>query len=259
MRVPGALRVVEANAIVYRRVWKGSAFSSFVTPALFLVAMGLGLGSLVDRGTGAPGFEGLSYVAFLAPGLLVASAMQSGAAEGSFQVIAGMKWSRTYHSVVASPAGTAGLVGGHFIWTGLRVLMVSVIFGLVAAALGAISPVAAVALAPIGLLIGLATVAPMTAFTANRENTEALTAVFRFGITPMFLFSGTFFPITQLPDWLRSVATVTPLWHAVELARRVALGYDSALPAWQHVGYLVLVFVVGAALAYRLFTRRLNV
>ena len=259
MQIPGALRVVEANAITYRRVWKGSAFSSFVTPALFLVAMGLGLGSLVDRGTGAPGFEGVSYVAFLAPGLLVASAMQSGAAEGSFPVIAGMKWSRTYHSVVASPAGTRGLVGGHFIWAGIRVLMVSVIFGAVAAGLGAITPAAALALAPIGVLIGLATVAPMTALTANRENTEALTAVFRFGITPMFLFSGVFFPITQLPDWLRSVAMVTPLWHAVELARRVALGHDSALPAWQHAGYLVLAFVVGAALAYRLFSRRLNV
>ena len=259
MQVPGALRVVEANAIAYRRVWKGSAFSSFATPALFLVAMGLGLGSLVDRGTGPPGFEGLSYLAFLAPGLLVASAMQSGAAEGSFPVIAGMKWARTYHSVVASPVGTRGLVGGHFIWTGLRVLMVSVIFGGVAAALGAISPISVLALAPIGILIGLATVAPMTAFTANRENTEALTAVFRFGITPMYLFSGTFFPIAQLPDWLRSVATVTPLWHAVELARRVALGHHSALPAWQHVGYLVLVFVVGAALTYRFFARRLNV
>ncbi len=251
--------MVEANAIAYRRVWKGSAFSSFATPALFLVAMGLGLGSLVDRGTGPPGFEGLSYLAFLAPGLLVASAMQSGAAEGSFPVIAGMKWARTYHSVVASPAGARGLIGGHFIWAGIRVLMVSVIFGGVAAALGAISPISVLALAPIGILIGLAIVAPMTAFTANRENTEALTAVFRFGITPMYLFSGTFFPIAQLPDWLRSVATVTPLWHAVELARRVALGHHSALPAWQHVGYLVLVFVVGAALTYRFFARRLNV
>ncbi len=259
MQVPGALRVVEANAIAYRRVWKGSAFSSFVTPALFLVAMGLGLGSLVDRGTGPPGFEDFSYLAFLAPGLLVASAMQSGAAEGSFPVITGMKWIRSYHGVVASPVGTRGLVGGHFIWTGIRVLMVSVIFGGVAAALGAISPMSALALAPIGILIGMATVAPMTAFTANRENTEALTAVFRFGITPMYLFSGTFFPVTQLPDWLRSVATVTPLWHAVELARRVALGSGSALPAWQHVGYLVLVFVVGVALTYRFFTRRLNV
>ena len=259
MQVPGALRVVEANAIAYRRVWKGSAFSSFVTPALFLVAMGLGLGSLVDRGTGAPGFEDLSYVAFLAPGLLVASAMQSGATEGSFQVIAGMKWARTYHSVVATPVGTGGLVGGHFIWTGLRVLMVSVIFGAVAVALGAISPAAALALVPVGILIGLATVAPMTAFTANRENTEALTAVFRFGITPMYLFSGTFFPINQLPDWVRSVAALTPLWHAVELARRVALDHNSALPAWQHVGYLILMFVVGAALTYRFFARRLNV
>ena len=259
MQVPGVLRVVEADAIAYRRVWKGSAFSSFVTPALFLVAMGLGLGSLVDRGAGAPGFEGLSYVSFLAPGLLVASAMQSGAAQGSFPVIAGMKWTRTYHSVVASPVGTGGLLGGHFIWSGLRVLMVSVIFGAVAAALGAISPVAVLALAPIGILIGLATVAPMTAFTANRDNTEALTAVFRFGITPMYLFSGAFFPITQLPDWLQAVATLTPLWHAVELARRVALGYDSALPAWQHVGYLWLLIVVGAAMAYRLFARRLNV
>ena len=258
MRAPGAIRVVEASAVAYRRVWKGSAFSSFVTPALFLIAMGLGLGTLVDRGAGPPGFEGLGYVAFLAPGLLVASAMQSGAAEGSFQVLAGMKWTRTYHSVIASPVGTAGLVGGHFMWTGLRVLMVALVFGVVAAALGALALSAALALVPLGVLVGLATVSPMTAFTANRENTEGLTAVFRFGITPMYLFSGTFFPISQLPEWLQYLAAITPLWHAVELARRIALGHPSALPAWQHVGYLVVIFVVGAVLTHRFFVQRLN-
>ena len=257
MATPTALRVVESSFLTYKKVWKGSAFSSFLTPTLFLVAMGLGLGSLVDEGSGTAVIEGVEYIAFLAPGLLVASTMQTGASEGSFPVMAGMKWIKTYHAALASPVGASGLVSGHFLWVSVRLALVSLVFGVVASLLGAITFIKAIALIPIGVLIGLAIAAPMTAFTATRTTTEGLTAMFRFGIMPMFLFSGTFFPITQLPGWMQPLAAITPLWHAVELARRVALGFESTLPAWQHVGYLAGLFLAGAYLSDRYFKSKL--
>ena len=257
MTTPLALRVVESHLLTYRRVWKGSAFSSFLSPTLFLLAMGFGLGTLVDRGGGTSALEGIAYVSYLAPGLLVANAMQTGTAEASFPVMAGMKWLKTYHAILASPVGSRGLIAGHFIWVAIRLTLVGLVFGIVAAALGAISLIPALAIVPIAVLVGLAMASPMTAYTATRDSTEGLVAVFRFGVMPMFLFSGTFFPISLLPDWMQPLAVITPLWHAVEMARRIALGIDSALPAWQHLGYLVLLFVIGAFLSHRFFAQKM--
>ena len=257
MATPLSLRVVESNLLTYRRVWKGSAFSSFLSPTLFLLAMGFGLGTLVDQAGGSEVLDGVAYVTFLAPGLLVANAMQTGTGEGSFPVMAGMKWIKTYHAVLASPIGSNGLVAGHFMWVAIRLALVGLVFGVVSALLGAMSITSALSIVPIAILVGLAMASPMTAFTATRATAEGLTAVFRFGVTPMFLFSGTFFPISQLPGWMQPLAAATPLWHAVELARSIALGVDSALPAWQHVAYLVALFVAGAALSMRIFRQKL--
>lgn len=257
MATPLVLRVVESKALTYRRVWKASVFSYFLSPVLFLVAMGFGLGSLVDRGDGSATIEAASYVAFLAPGLMVASAMQAGTGEGSFPVMAGMKWIKTYHAALATPIGARGLVGGHFAWIGIKMAIIAIVFGAVATVLGAMSVIDVLAVTPVAILTGLAMAAPMTAFTATRETTEGLTAVFRFLVTPMFLFSGTFFPIDVLPGWLQPLAYITPLWHAVEIARRFALGWESALPIWQHSAYLMVLFAVGAGLSTRFFTRKL--
>lgn len=257
MSTPLTLRVVESNLLGYRRVWKASVFSSFLSPVLFLVAMGFGLGTLVDGGGRTEIIEGVAYVSYLAPGLLVANAMQTGTGEASFPVMAGMKWIKTYHAILATPIGAPGLIAGHFLWVAIRLALVSVVFGLVAFALGAMALWAALVTAPIGMLVGLAMAGPMTAFTATRNSTEGLTAVFRFGVMPMFLFSGTFFPISQLPDWMEPLAIITPLWHAVELAREVSLGIETTLPIWQHIGYLVGLFVVGAWLSLKYFTEKM--
>lgn len=257
MATPLALRVMEANLVTYRRVWKGSAVSSFLNPVLYLSAMGLGLGTLVDRADAAATLGAGSYLEFLAPGLLVANAMMVGTFESAWPVMAGIKWIKTYQATLASPVGVAGLVAGHFLWIVFRLLLVSVVFLGVMLAFGATEPLGALVLVAPAVLVGLAMAGPMTAFTASRESEQGLTTVFRFGITPMFLFSGTFFPISQLPGWLQPLAVVTPLWHAVEVARRWAIGTASTLPIWLHLGYLLAIFAVGAYLAKRLLHKRL--
>jgi lipooligosaccharide transport system permease protein len=251
-----ALRVLEAHARAYRHVWRGSVATTFLSPVLYLLAMGLGLGTLVDRGGGGD-LAGTSYLAFLAPGLLAATAMQVAAADSSWPVMAGMKWRRTYHAALATPLRPRDLVAGHLTWLAVRLTFSTAVFAAVVVAFGAAPALgAAAAIAP-AVLTGLAFAAPITAFAGSLSEGVALASLFRFGIVPMFLFSGTFFPISQLPGWLEPVAYAVPLWHGVQLARAAALGGVPVVPAAVSVAYLLAWLGVGALLATRVFQRRL--
>lgn len=253
-----ALRIVEGEFLVYKRVWKGSVFSSFLQPVLYLAAMGLGLGTLVDRGAGESALQGLRYVEFLAPGLLAAAAMQTGAGESSFPVMAGLKWRKTYEARVATPIGVADLVVGHLLWVGIRVAMASLAFMIVSAALGVIQLGGGLVAVLVCVLVGLAYGAPIMAYAASLDNDLGLSHLFRYGIVPMFLFSGTFFPVSQLPDAVEPVALVVPLWHGVQVVRHVTIGLPAEYPLAVHIGYLLLWIVAATPLAVWRFRRRLK-
>ena len=149
------------------------------------------------------------------------------------------------------------------IWGSIRLTFVLTVFALISVAFGALDLVPALLAVPPGVLTGLAFQATVTAFTVTRENEMSLSTLFRFGIIPLFLFSGTFFPISQLPDQLQVVAYLTPLFHGVELVRKVALpGVDAsvvtALPIWVNVVYLVAMAAAGIVLGSRWLDRRLK-
>lgn len=250
-------RVIEASARVYKRTWRGSVASTFFIPLLYLAAMGAGLGTLVDD-TGTGDLGGLRYIEFLAPGLMAASAMQTGAGEGSFVVFAGIKWRRTYHAILSTPVTVPELVLGHLGWATIRVLMTTGAFAVIAVVLGVLSPLQAIVAVPPATLTGMAFTAVVTAYSSNLEDQQGLPALFRFGIVPMFLFSGTFFPVSQLPDWIEPLAAVTPLWHGVELSRAWAFG---TAPTWTpalHVAVLLGVLLTGTMLAFRTFETKLQ-
>jgi lipooligosaccharide transport system permease protein len=240
----------------YRRTWRGSIYTSVLSPVLYLGAMGLGLGKLIDaHGTARLG--GVSYLAFLAPGLLAAAAMQAGVEESTYPVLGSVKWRRTYYAAAASPLRPADIFHGHLMFTAMRLAMNSAIFLAVMAAFGAIASPWALAALPVAVLTGLAFAAPIEAWaiTVAKDTTFAL--VFRFGMIPLFLFSGTFFPVTQLPSWIRPLAYVTPLWHGVALCRSLSLGSASLGGALVHVGYLAALAVVSVAVGNRTYRRRL--
>ncbi len=241
----------------YRRVWFGSAVSSFLTPLLYLAGMGFGLGMLVDSGSGGVG--GVPYVVFVAPGVLAATAMQVGTGETSFSVMGGIKWDRMYHAMLATPLGPRDVVGGQMVFVAVRVLTSVAAFFVVAAVLGTVRSPWAVLAIPVAALGGMAFATLMFAFAARLENDRGLTLAFRFVITPMSLFAGTFFPIEQLPGWLQPVAWATPLWHAVDACRDLFLGTVTPGPMLGHLAYLSLWAVVGHALAVRVLTRRMVV
>ena len=257
----GPLRVVESEAIGYKRTWRGTAISSFINPVLFLSAMGAGLGSLVDRGDGD---LGISYLAFVATGLMAASGMQNGASDGSFPVMAGIIWRKSFHGAISTPISPRDIVLGRFIWAIMRLTVILLIFALIAVGFGAIELGPALLAIPPSVLTGLAFTTVITAWTVTREDGTSMSTLFRFGIMPLFLFSGTFFPISQLPDLIEPLAYVTPLFHGVELVRKIALpGIDpsvvTTVPIAVHFAYLIVMTAIGVYLASRLLDKRLRV
>jgi lipooligosaccharide transport system permease protein len=250
----GSLLVLERQARVYKHTWRSSIISTFLSPILLLLAMGVGLGSLVDD-RNAP--AGLPYLTWLAPGLLAAAAMQTAAGDSAYPVMAGIKWIKSYDAALASPIEVHHLVGGHVAWVMVRLVMVSVVFAGVMTAFGATSVAESLLAIGPAVLTGFAFIGPVTAYTAGLKKETGLASLFRFGIVPLFLFSGTFFPISQLPDWMEPLALLTPLWHGAELTRWAALGLEPTLSPATHSLVLFGVGAVFPVLAYRRLAGRL--
>ena len=248
--------VVGWHARGYRRLWRGTITVSFLNPIFFLLSIGVLLGTLVDRGN--PDLGGLSYLEFVAPALLATTAMQTASSQTTYPILVGLKWLRTYHAVVATPVRVGELIAGVLAWAGVRIGLAVGVFALVAGIGGAFASPLAV-LAPFAaLLCGLAFAGAIGAFTSTLEDDQALPALFRFGLIPLFLFSGTFFPIERLPDWLEPIAWATPLWHGVDLCRDLASAQVEPLLDSVHVLYLVTLGALGAALTHRSCARRLG-
>jgi lipooligosaccharide transport system permease protein len=265
---PMAIRELRGLLTNYRRTWRGSIISSVLGPLMSLVALGMSLGKIVDTGPGAHSFgtvdgKPVTYLLYLAPALMANTAMQTAIGESTYPVLSSMKWTRTFHASIAAPLSSFDVFLGRLLYIGLRVLMncavflgVMTLFGAVrAAGPGGIGPVLAL---PAAVLTGLAFGAPVVAWAVTQDRDTGFSVVFRFVMIPLFLFSGTFFPVSQLPAVIQPLAYATPLWHGVDLCRGLALGTATAGSVLLHVGYLVAV--IGAALWYgsRTFRRRLN-
>jgi lipooligosaccharide transport system permease protein len=256
MATPMWLRAAAYWGYQYKRTWRSSVVTSFLIPVLYLAAMGIALGSLIDKHS--HGVDGVTYLAFLAPGLLAGTCMQIGTNDATYPVMGAIKWMRTYLAQLAAPLGVYDVLLGHLAWIAARLAIVVSIYLAVMAAFGVVySPWALCAL-PAGVLTGMAFAAPVSAFAATQDKDSSFSTLYRFAIIPMFLFSGTFFPISQLPTWLQAVAYVTPLYHGVSLCRDLTLGQVS----WAdlgHAAYLGACFALGYAAGRRTFAKRLVV
>ena len=251
-----ALRVIEHHFAVYRRTWRGSVMSSFLTPVFFLASVGLGLGGYVDK-AGGNLMGGVPYVLFLAPGLLASTAMQTAAFESAYPVMARIVWDKTYDGQLATPLRIRDILAGDLAWVALRLAFVTAVFLGIMAVFGAVqSPLALLAI-PAAVLTGMAFAAPIFAISATLKDEASFNVLFRFGITPLFLFSGTFFPVEQLPEAVRLIAFVTPLYHGVALTRGLALATLDLPSAALHLGVLAVFLVAGLIAASIRFEKRL--
>ena len=252
-----ALRELRHQMTLYRRTWRGTLFSSVVNPLLYLAALGAGLGSMVNHHA-ASRLGGVSYLMFIAPGLLAASAMQIALGAATYPVLGGVKWQKTYFAAVATPMRPADIFHGFLLFITIRLTIAATAFLAVMSVFGAVRTPLAAAAMPVAVLTGLAFAAPVAAWAATRDGDMGFALLFRLGMIPMFLFSATFFPLSQLPAWLRPVAYVTPLWHGVAACRALSLGDVSAPGLISHLGYLAALAVAGVLVGQRTYRRRLH-
>ena len=255
----GLRAAYEHQWLLYVRTWRGSIFGNFAQPVLFLLAMGIGLGSYVDKANSAA-MGGVPYLQFLAPALLVSTVMQGAVFEATFPVLAGFTWVRRYHAMFATPLTPFAIAFGQLAWIATRATLVGSIFLVVIVLFGAAATPGIIFSVPVGTLTALAFAGPIAAFMSSQRDTSAFNSIWRFGITPLFLFSGTFFPIEQLPAIIRPLAWLLPLWHGVDLARSLALdtAWQDPLVQVAHVVVLTTFAVGGAVAMFVMFRRRLE-
>jgi len=255
-----ALRQAEHELILYRRVWRSSVVTGLLTPLLFLGAMGLGIGRTIDAntGNGSVALGGVRYLMFLAPGLMAATAMQLAASESLWPVQGGFSWHRFFHASAATPLRPVDIFLGWLAWITARLVISASLFLVVALVFGVVASPLALLAVPVAALTGLAFAAPLTAFTATQEREAAFPLILRFVVVPLFLLSGAFFPLAQLPSVLRAVAWATPLSHGVHLCRSLLLGTTEPLSALVHVAVLAAFIAAGLAWGATTFTRRLT-
>jgi len=258
MAVPTlAPRMVDYWAITYKRTYKASLISSFVTPLLYIVAMGVLLGGFIE---GDPAeLEGATtYLAFVAPGMVAAQTMTTAFGHTTYELMGMIKWNKVHDGMLATPLGIPDVIASHLAFLAFRVGLVSGVFILVMAPFGVFESVTGtIAAWFVQVLLGLAVGSCVYAFTAGLKSESAFSLLFRFGLIPMFLFSGAFFPVSNLNPVLERLAQATPLWQGVNLSRMLVLGQVDAGPASFNVAYLLLMLAVGWWWANRRLTKRL--
>jgi Nod factor-specific ABC transporter NodJ protein len=250
-----ALYETSYQLLRYRRTWKGTVVVSVVNPVLFLLAIGVGLGKVVPAHPA--GLDGTSYLEFFAPGMLAAAAMQNGIVESAFPVSRAVARGGSYGVTVSTPLSSTDIMLGHSLYMAFKVALGAAAFVAVMTCFGAARSWEAVWTIPAATLTGLAFAWPTMAWAATLSDPRRVFGAFKWVVMPLYLFSGTFFPVSQLPTVLEWVAYATPLWHGVALSRGLALGTPDGGAALLHVGYLLLWVVAGTLLALRSFRRRL--
>lgn len=244
------------------RVMRGYTWSilmySVGQPVAYLFAMGVGLATLVDTGTAA--FGGVSYLAFIAPALLVSAAVMTAANEFTFPIMDGFKWRRIYYGPHASPLTPQQIAAGQIMAVTLRLVLQSAIYFAAVALFGASQSGWGWAAVLVATLTGLAFGLPLMAYSASiTEDKGQFALVMRFIVMPLFLFSGTFFPLDNLPLAVRWVGWISPIWHGTELGRVLSFGYrEPPLLTVLHVAVLVGLAVLGWALTRRRFALRMG-
>ena len=246
--IEGVTRQYDYWLTVFKRTWRGGVVNSFVTPLFYVVAMGVLLGGFIDSDPAA--LEGAtSYLAFIVPGLVAAHAMQLAVSETTYPVMGAIKWHKTFYAQLATPLAVRDLVNAFLAFVIVRVASACAVFMLVLAPFGVFETWWGPILAWLSqVLVGTAFATLVFAYSVRLRSEEGFGVLFRLGVLPLTLFSGAFFPISNLGPVLEWAARLTPLWHGVSLSRMFCLDTVD----WSLVGLHVVVLVVLTAIGWRL-------
>jgi lipooligosaccharide transport system permease protein len=258
MSTPTTIRVWESEFAVYRKVWRSHVLLAFVQPLLYLLGMGLGVGALIDvNDDSTDALGGISYFAFLAPALLATTAMISAGQASLWQVLDGFFWGNRYRAMAATPLTPDDVATGLGLWHATRTAIGVTGVAAVLALFDDTRSWELVLAVPAAVLTGLAFALPISAWSSTRYGGGSFPTIIRFGLLPMFLFGGAFFPIEELPGWLQPVAYVTPLWHGIELCRGAVIESVDAGNVGVHLAVLAAYVVAGWVACRVCFAKRL--
>ena len=228
-------------------------------PLFYLIAIGVGVGVLISKNSGTSGTGGIPYLAFIAPALLASTAIQGTLDEVVFPTIEGFKWRKLFFAQNATPISGAQIALGVYLAAIARAFFSVTIYYLLLLVFNVVELSESFLLVPTAIFGGASFGALMLFFAATVEKDDFFfTVLGRLVIMPMFLFSGTFFPLDVMPIYLQPIGWVSPLWHATELGRHASYEYGlSGLMIAMHIIYLFTFLAVGLTLAPKQFERRL--
>ncbi len=251
LRLGGVLAFVARNRDVYRKTWKTNFLPPLLEPFLYLLSVGYGVGALVGT------LNGASYASFVAPGILAITVMQSAFFETTYGSFVRLVFQRTWDAITATPLSLDDVLVGEMVWGAVKSALNSTLMAVVIAGFGLLPWLAIPAVAVVGFVGGLVFAGLGLAVSARVKSIDGFSFAMYLFITPMMLFAGTFFPLSQLPVGARWAAQLLPLTHVVAILRPLAAGTPLAIPA-SSAAYLVVVALLAPALAVWMMKRKLQ-
>jgi lipooligosaccharide transport system permease protein len=249
MNIRRAFRVWQRNFTVFTKLYKSSLALNFAEPILYLWAMGLGLGTYVKEINGVP------YINFIAPGMIASSAMFAAVYECTYGTFVRMTYQKTFDAILATPVNIYDLVAGELMWGAAKSVLYGTIITMVISALGLVNSAAVMGVLPVLFISGLIFAEISMIFVAIVPGIDSFNYFYTLFMTPMFLFSGIFFPLDNLPPLVGKIAFFTPLYHLVNICRSFAQGHIGA--AGWNILWLVIVALVLAPYPFRLMKKRI--
>ena len=258
IRSRGAFAVVEARSLVLLKYLPGLVSGAVANPFLYLIAIGVGVGKLINAHSG--GVDGVKYLTFLAPALLSTAAIQNSMDEVVFPTLEGFKFHKSFFAMNATPISGKQIANGVLLTAMIRAFFSVVIYGTIIYLFGGFTSARGWLAIPTALAAGAAFAAFIMGVTAWTKNDDCFFLVLgRFVMMPLFLFSGTFYQLSSMPFYLRWIGWLSPLWHTTELGRFMTYGHHiTPLMFCVHIGYLVAMFTFGITFAHRQFEKRLS-
>jgi lipooligosaccharide transport system permease protein len=249
LQIKRAFRVWQRHAKVYTKLYLSSIALNFVEPVLYLAALGLGLGAYVKEINGVP------YINFIAPGIIASSAMFAATYECSYGTYVRMTYQKTFDAILATPVNVNDLIAGEMCWGATKSVLYGTIIMIVIAAFGLVASPFLLLVIPLLFFSGLIFAEISLIFTAVVPGIDSFNYFYTLFMTPMFLFSGIFFPIESLPAVVGKIAFFTPLYHLVNICRAFSGG--TPVTALWDVAWIIVVVILLAPYSFRLLRRRL--
>ena len=251
MRIKRAFRVWQRHWLVYTKLYKTSFALNFVEPALYLVAMGMGLGSFV------PDIHGQSYIKFIAPGIVASSSVFAAVYECTYGTYIRMTFQKTFDAILATPVNLDDLVLGELIWGATKSVIFGITITIVIALFGLVDSSLIILVLPFIFLGGLIFAELSVIFCAVVPGIDSFSYFYTLFMTPLFLFSGIFFPLDAMPPVVVKLAFLSPLYHLVNICRSFSAGSFSV--ALVSMLWMVVIAAVLAPFPFRLMRKRMIV